>query len=244
MPKGQLSSLNPVEIALLILSAYFHDQGMVLEKEELDKLNSDPKFKIFKENWAIDHPNLNEIQHQSIDKNLSIDEQKKCRHIEQELLDAMLTDYIRHDHHLRSAYYVKSKYSHDSTWEVAGVNLAPYVAMLCESHGLPAYDLIPRNGFNYDESIGQYKINLSFLGLVLRLADILDFDHDRAPDSLYKTIHFTNDVSLAEWEKHRSVIGWEISPNNIRFSMQCRLPHYQKAALDFMDLIEIGRAHV
>ena len=65
------------------------------------------------------------------------------------------------------------------------INLAIYVAKICESHVLPASDLIPEKGFNYDESIGQYKVNLSYLSLVLRLADILDFDmRIRTPDSL------------------------------------------------------------
>jgi hypothetical protein len=43
--------LNPVEVALLILAAHLHDQGMVLEREEIERLRSgtDPSFELFKE---------------------------------------------------------------------------------------------------------------------------------------------------------------------------------------------------
>lgn len=238
IPEKVLNKLNSIEIALLILSAYFHDQGMVLDKNELETIKSKPKYIVFRDTWAIEHPNLKEIQIILLDKGLSAQEKDRFRQMEQELFDGMLTDYIRQSHAHRSANFIRSNYSNDSLWEVAGVNLAIYVAKICESHVLPASDLIPEKGFNYDESIGQYKINLSYLSLVLRLADILDFDRDRTPDSLYKTIHFTNNISLTEWEKHRSVEGWDISPSSIRFTMLCEKPQYHKAALDFMDLVD------
>jgi len=238
MPEETLNDLNPIEVSLLILAAYFHDQGMVLDSKELKLIKSDVKFKISMDKWIIEHPNLKEVQVQLQDKNLNDFERLKYGNVEQELFHAMLTDYVRQDHASRSAEFVKSNYSNDKMWIVAGTNLASYVAKLCSSHVLSSVDLVPDNGFNHDESIGQYKVNLSYLSLVLRLADILDFDRDRTPDSLYRTIHFSNDISLAEWEKHRSVEGWDISPMEIRFTMQCENPQYQKAAFDFMDLID------
>ena len=238
MPERTLKDLNPIEISLLILAAFFHDQGMVLDSKELELIKSDEKFKIFRDNWIVDHPNLREVQIQLQDRNLSHFERQKYENIEHELFSAMLTDYVRQGHASRSAEFVKLNYTSQKIWNVAGTNLAPYVAKLCSSHVLSSVDLIPENGFNHDESIGQYKVNLSYLSLVLRLADILDFDRDRTPDSLYRTIHFSNDISLLEWEKHRSVDGWDISPREIRFTMQCVNPQYQKAAFDFMDLID------
>src|SRR5829696_4288081 len=50
MPQETLDLLNPVEIAMLILAAHFHDQGMVLEREELDEIRSgtNPNFEVFR----------------------------------------------------------------------------------------------------------------------------------------------------------------------------------------------------
>ena len=39
---------------------------------------------------------------------------------------------------------------------------------------------------------------------------VLDFDRDRTPDSLYRTIDFSSGVSLLEWEKHRTITGWHM----------------------------------
>lgn len=62
MPQSVIDSLNPVEIALLILSAHFHDQGMVLEAGEIEALNTNSEFRIFKDNWILNHPNLQNVK--------------------------------------------------------------------------------------------------------------------------------------------------------------------------------------
>ena len=157
----------------------------------------------------------------------------------------MLTDYIRQTHGKRSATFIRKTYSDDRRLEVVGTNLAELIAKLSISHVQDAHGLTPTNGFYFDESVGTYKVNMVYLGLILRLADILDLDRDRTPNVLYKTIGFTSKVSLAEWEKHRSVDGWDISPTNIRFTMRSEHPVYQKSALQFMDWIdgELSDAH-
>src|SRR6056297_638779 len=111
--------------------------------------------------------------------------------------------------------------------------------MLCRSHTIPCEDINPANGFLYDEQVGRFPVNLPFLAVILRLSDILDFDRDRTPEVLLKNIHFTSEVSLREWEKHRSVEGWSISPGCIRFTIRCSHPAYESAARIYMDWIDI-----
>ena len=105
VPEKVLTNLNSIEIALLILSAYFHDQGMVLDKNELETIKSEPKFIVFRDTWAIEHPNLKEIQIVLQDKSLGTQEQDRFRQMEQELFDGMLTDYIRQSHAHRSRQF-------------------------------------------------------------------------------------------------------------------------------------------
>ena len=154
-------------------------------------------------------------------------------------MSALHTDYIRTTHGERSAKFILVNYGLDKRWEISGVNLADYVAKLSKSHVKPAQDLNGSNGFNYDESIGVYHVNMVYLGIILRLADILDFDRDRTPDSLYRSIHFTSSVSLQEWEKHRSVTGWTINPEMVRFTAYCEHPEYERAIRQFMDWIDV-----
>jgi len=231
-------NLNNIELSLLILSAFFHDQGMVMSADEFHKLEHDGGFQLFQDNWRVDHPNYRETATQIYSSTCS--EKRKAELASQiaELDAAMFTDYIRETHGVRVAEFIRSTYSHDKRLEIQAMNIAPFLAILCESHTLPFEALTPQAGFHYDEQIGTYTINLPFLAAVLRLADILDFDRDRTPEALLKSIHFTSPVSLHEWEKHRSVEGWQISPALIRFTIRCKHPAYEAAARQYMDWVD------
>jgi len=57
-----LFELNPIELALLICAAYFHDQGMVPDAREWEQIKQSPNFKLSLEKFQIEHPNLRQIQ--------------------------------------------------------------------------------------------------------------------------------------------------------------------------------------
>ena len=233
-----INQLNLIEISLLILSAYFHDQGMVPSKEETENLHNDEEFLLFKDNWQIEHPNYQETQNQLESSSRDSEERKRIACLLTELDAATLTDYLRVTHGERSAELVNSLYKNDKRMEIQGVNISPLLAKLCVAHTYPCGDLNPENGFHYDEQIGTYSINMPFLSALLRLADILDFDRDRTPEILLKNIHFTSEASLNEWEKHRSVEGWQISQDLIRFTIRSKHPAYEAAARKYMDWID------
>jgi hypothetical protein len=238
MPQSVVHQLNPAEIALLILSAHFHDQGMVLNSGEISEIQSTSEFKMFQDNWEIEHPNVKELRQRLSDRNIPGQEHERMMATYLELRGALLTDFVRITHGARSAQFVRSSYGTDPRWSFNGTNLAEMVARLCASHVRSATELIPTKGFRHDEVIGTFRVNMPYLGLILRLADILDFDRDRTPNTLYRTIDFRSDVSLREWSKHRSVEGWVIEPGLIQFTMQCEHPEYQRAAYQYMDWIE------
>jgi len=233
-----INQLNSIELCLLILTAYYHDQGMVMNEEEYKNLSSDAHFQLFRDNWYLDHPNQKEIQTQLQDSNLNDKERSRLAGLLAELDRAMLTDYLRTTHAKRSSDYVIETFSSDRRLEVSGINLSSLLAKICESHYSATDELVPANGYNYDEQIGLDKINVPFIAIVLRLADILDFDADRTPDVLFRTIHFSSSISLQEWEKHRGIQGWEINKNLIRFTANYSHPAYQAAAFKFMDWVD------
>ena len=235
---ASIDQLNAVELCLLILTAYYHDQGMVMSAEEYKNLSSDSQFQIFRENWYLDHPNQKEIQTQLKDSNINDQERGRLAGLLSELDAAMLTDYLRTTHAKRSSDYVIETFSSDKRLEVSGINLSSLLAKISESHYSHTQELTPSNGYNLDEQIGLYKVNVPFVAIVLRLSDILDFDADRTPDVLFRTIHFSSNISLQEWEKHRGIQGWEINENLIRFTAKYPHPAYQAAALKFMDWVD------
>ncbi|HCW53219.1 MAG TPA: hypothetical protein DG753_05680, partial [Clostridium sp.] len=245
LSEEMLNMLNPIEITLLILSAFYHDQGMVLDDDKIKKLQNDEKFMLFKDNWIINHPNFIDIKKKISDYNFSEEQRAGFLKAYSELQDALLTDYIRINHGENSKNYIYDEFKEDSLWTVKGINLSEYVGKLCKSHNEDSRNINEDNGFRVDENICTYKVNMQFLATILRLADILDFDRDRTPDCIYKSINFSSDISLIEWEKHRSVVGWEINKDLIRYTMKCEHPTYQRAVLQFMDWIdeELLKAH-
>jgi hypothetical protein len=234
----EAKQLNAVELALLILSAFFHDQGMVPSREEQMALEENSDFQLFRDNWRVEHLNYGETEAQIGSSCCGKTHRSLLAGQLAELDAAMFTDFLRETHGRRSAELVRSSCGDDKRINVQNVNLTPFLARLCESHTLPCEDLTPSKGFHYDEQIGTYTVNMPFLAVILRLADILDFDRDRTPEVLLKNIHFTSDVSLLEWEKHRSVEGWSISPDLIRFTIRSNHPAYEAAARTYMDWID------
>ena len=238
MGNEMLNSLNPIEISILILSAFYHDTGMVMDGNAIISLDADKDYQLFKANWINAHPNYTEI-FQRIRKGIkNVHELEKATRVKAELDAALLTEYIRRSHAEFSETYILKEDAAGKEWKIQNVSLAPTVAKICKSHGMSVDKLNDTNGFFHDANILSYSINTVYLSAILRLADILDFDSERTPDTLYKTIHFTNDVSIREWEKHRSITGWKISSDTIRFTAECTHPEYQRAILTFMDWID------
>lgn len=240
-----INALNPIEITILILSAYYHDIGMIMDDDDIAKLILSDDFILHKKNWIITHPNYKEAASRLRNSDENTQTFKNSLRVIEELDKAILTEYIRFNHASYSNIYITKKVSENTSWKIGEYSIAPIVAKICESHCMDIKKINEDNGFYVDENISSYKINTVYIAIILRLADILDFDRERTPDSIYKTIHFANDVSLIEWEKHRSIEGWEISDERIRFTAKCIHPIYQRAVLTFMDWIdeELNRCH-
>ncbi len=227
--------LNALEIALLILAAHFHDCGMVPDEPELVASRQSPELKLHRQLWTIEHPNVGEIEHQLA----ATHDDEERRGLILKLADleaAMWSDFLRIHHGEAGGRFVRNRYGLDKRLEADGVSVVDLLVTLCQSH---VNDPAALESLPVDDRIGTHQVNTRFLALVLRLADILDFDRERTPDALYKTIHFTSDVSIGEWEKHRGVKGWQIGPDLIRFTMQFDHPVYERTARQFLDYIDI-----
>ncbi|MDH3719294.1 MAG: hypothetical protein OES79_14335 [Planctomycetota bacterium] len=87
--------------------------------------------------------------------------------------------------------------------------------------------------------------NLAFPGLLLRLADVMDFDASRAPRILFKHFGIENDQSVLEWNKHLSIVGWrlDVDPDgrqqpDLLYSAECQHPVHEKAIREFKTWID------
>jgi hypothetical protein len=93
-----LNELNSLEIILLILSAYYHDQGMVPEKDEVETLETDEKFCLYRDNWYIEHPNYKDLVNKLKKDSSSEIEKNRLNKLLADLDTAMYTEYFRQTH--------------------------------------------------------------------------------------------------------------------------------------------------
>lgn len=227
----RLQYLEQEEIVLLILAAFYHDIGMACNENELEALKNSNEFYLFSEEWRFSHPNLKELENRHGQDYLSEEEKIKIGGRILEMENAMLTDYLRNKHPEASKEYVIRNLS---THPQLG-KLAKELAEICLSHGMSV---------DWIRNHPTLSASRKYICYILRLADILDFDGDRAPDVLFRSISFSSPVSLQEWEKHIGVKNWSISEDSITFTMEYSHPAYEKAAWDFIGWINQEYAQV
>lgn len=211
IPKDTLGSLNAVELTLLLLAAYLHDVGMTASRDEVEAMKQE-------------HPEFRGDSEESKQK---------------------LTDYLRRNHVDRSHKMIEN-------WFQNGLIVPPvkwggklfikYLIAICDSHGMPVRKLNNENEFPRDALFGDgLRVNVQYLALVLRMADLMDFDPSRTPEILYHFVNPQNPESIKEWKKHLSIVGRDITPSHIEYSAYCGSPQIQRATLGFLRQIEDER---
>lgn len=183
--------LSRDEAAMLVLAACCHDIGMSYSDEEKERLktNSD-KLK----QYLDAHPEeFVKAYKNGTDK--------------PQITDEMLSKFLRSIHHERVAEILRK--NENFTWPeiLKGKVSRENVIRVCQSHG---NDVASLDNLNPTPSI-----DTRFCAVLLRLADILDFDTSRAPLAVYDYCGFDkrNDpssiFSKGEWEKHLDSQGFD-----------------------------------
>ena len=234
----KISSLNELEKLLLILGICFHDIGMAPTEDELKSILNSTEYEVFFENWKINHSNFVDLLSKKDSSIYNEPEKERIREKISILEKACLTEYLRRNHPLNAEKFIKTLYSEDKRLLFHEINISSFICRLAIAHGKDISYINDENGFRCDEQIHTYKVNMSFLAILIRLADILDFDRSRTPDLLYKSIKFEDPISIKEWEKHRAIRGWSISENEIIFTAECTHPVYENVVRSFINQIE------
>ncbi len=190
---NRLNELTILECAILILSTYFHDLGMVFTEDERADLSSEERFGQF----------------------LSGNPKAKLQFLKNnEVLSPDLAEwYCRWNHAFRVHEYLERfERKNPSCLRWKGASLRVQLGLVCESHNWPAMRL-KEDEFETDYLSGE--ADLKFCSLLLRLADYLDFDDSRAPRSLFdflkldKPKNTSEQISQREWLKHQASAGFK-----------------------------------
>lgn len=170
-----IDNLNDFEIALLLYSALLHDIGMAVDDTTIKNIE-DEKFELS----SIKHSIL--MQRYNNNSTLATQE------------------IIRRCHADLSAEFILRDYRRYLTFqELDSIDFANDLALICKSHTKNTTWLTKNLSPTYEKS--KYEYNLIFSSIMLRIADILDIDGQRAPKSLYQLLELQG-ISDEEWKQH------------------------------------------
>lgn len=159
---GDIDALNEFEIFLIIACSLLHDIGMGTDSETIDKIKSNTS-------------GLTDIKFEAMVEKFSGDEKMA------------LQELIRIIHGDLSATGINDRYSDFFTFKDLGnISYCDDVMQICRSH---TRDHIWLNA-NLKSSMikSKFEYNQHYLAILLRVADILDFDGRRTPLFLYNII--------------------------------------------------------
>lgn len=200
IPDRTKKQMTYAEWLMLTLSIYFHDLGMVVTKVEYE--NRDKSlFKKYKE------------------KVLSDNQQSEYREYAEKNGDEFLyQEFVRENHASRIRKWLEGNVDSDlgeakiicSEIDDMLRNLDPTfrndLAMVCESHHKDDIDDFSKYKVKklYGNTESE-KVNLNYIAIILRIADLLHITRDRTPSIARKFINIRNPKSILEWEKQLAV---------------------------------------
>jgi hypothetical protein len=231
IPEQVLLNLNIIEISLLILSAYLHDIGMTCDRKE-------------KENIIKNNVDYNILFKSNVDKHQKFEQYKlEGNHRAATFIeDQIFTEYLRRNHVKRSGLYIQETLScGEFILSYNGIPFYKLLVKICDAHGEPVKKLYDLNIWPKQTLVGKHIINVQYLSLILRLADILDLDSERTPSVIYEFVNPEDPISIIEWKKHKAILGTSITSSIILFEAECSSPEVERALRQFMDWIEIER---
>lgn len=226
IPEDILDKLTTPDLMLIFLCVFLHDIGMCPTEEEKKVILGEKKTD---DKWLI-----NERKKYS--------ELKKTKLLQTNMLNDkkeddsdILATYFRNTHSERSRVYINRKLRGQLKYK--GVDITAEVADICYSHG-EDIDYV-RDNIDTVASIADSYSCLKFVAIILRLADVIDFDPSRAPEILMEHIDLNDTVAVGEWIKHQNVRACSIvKGNSIVCAAKCNHPAIEYSIRKFCDYID------
>lgn len=222
---NRVHELNRDEAALLILAACFHDIGMSCSPNEKEELLQSYQLKRYMDS----HPGAY----------LKAYDNKEKKQI---ISDELFRSFLRTIHHELAAALLSRE---ECDWSPClGGKMKADLIWVCRSHGEDCKDI-------ETDCPAPFSADLRLCAVLLRLADILDFDTSRAPQAIYDYCGFDwvekaeAVFSKGEWRKHIASHGFRFdlvtdrsSPYELPFSATCPLGQDEQAVNSYLDWVD------
>lgn len=192
--------MTSAEWLMLTLAVYFHDLGMVVTKKEYDNRGKSD-FRIYKEEIVKKDDKTEYVEYAKGQDDVFL-----------------YQEFVRDNHAKRIKQWIEGKTNSEfgDTGEIRAIvddvlkNLDEMfrsdLAMICESHHKD--DIGDFNKYHVCNKYGnskEEKVNLNYIAIILRIADLLHITRDRAPSITRKLINISDPKSVVEWEKQAAV---------------------------------------
>jgi hypothetical protein len=227
----RIGDLRGLEAIILVLSAAYHDYGMIYSENERERISTYESFNL---EFLVQNPGAKLLFEQN-DKIVS---------------EELAEWYCRWAHAVRvwpKLEQMEHKFG-NLLWE--GMPIRENLGHVCESHNEPAERIRIDDRRFKSEFWG--ICDLKFCALLLRLADILDFDNSRSPQSVYDYLDLGNPenrsekISRDEWHKHMASRGFYFhekpDAEPIKFKAAPSHPYIEQAIRNFLNLIDLELA--
>ena len=220
----KIEQLSRDETAMLMMSACCHDIGMSYKEEEKEEILED----------------LDKIN-QYLDKNHGEYVKAYANGTQDPVLtDEMISRYLRTIHHERAEELL---YKIEWPEILCGKIDRDDLVRVCMSHGNDIGEL--------DHMEPTAGVDLRFCSILLRLADILDFDTSRAPKTIYEysgleKADTPNSIkSKEEWDKHMVSHGFDFDhvierkyPYTLEYNATCKSMQVEQTVNSYLDWVD------
>ncbi|MDE6520049.1 MAG: ATP-binding protein [Ruminococcus sp.] len=203
IPQKTKNIMTPSEWMMLVLSIYFHDMGMLISKIEFDNRTQtefvDYKKKVLDGQYGQDY----------INKIINLGDKADI---------FLYQEYVRKNHAKRIRQWISGEKDDNSMYSEQIIDeiqklLSPIdslfrqdLALICESHhlnNLDNYSIYDVNKFYASDD--EAKVNLQYIAVILRTADLLHITMDRTPAIEYNAFCPTDPISVVEWQKQMAI---------------------------------------
>lgn len=242
IPDETLNQLTPLECALCILAAFTHDLGMAISHDEFletfDEKSEHPnrtKYLRYRDGFSEEVRQIERLR-------------KEKNDLRAELLEGHIrAEFLRTTHSPADAPRIQGWLekiaevtNNPGIFTFYGIDFTERLARIAASHNQGVMWLrehlckgAEEDAFYFSDS------NLALPGLLLRLADYMDFDATRTPRILYRNFGIDNKISVQEWEKHLAITHWKFrwkdTPTMLRYeAIDCKSPVFEKTIREFV----------
>jgi len=209
--------LSSAEVYILIVSAFLHDAGMVVSDKEKIEILASSEWK----EWTTiggGAKRWNEIKSLREDETVESTIKNFIADLQTRFL---IAEFIRRNHHLRAADFMTQNQSLLGNFAFNDPVLLKTISDVCIAHGLNMYELEDNERYPDRRDIRGETVNVRFMAIILRIADLLDMTYDRACPLLMNAACPLPAESFAHWSQYTRITHRLTSHDRIELSAKC-----------------------